>query len=181
MWDTRRTVTLECKECRKPYEVAGLDVDNPHLLEQDERKGIAHLCPSCSRRVSIRRERVLIRRDAHRWPICPRETTPEEKFWELARRTFPQVKIINQFEALGYRLDFYFPDHEICVEVDGYDYHQTRELEDSERDTKLFEYGIETVRFSNEEVLDDPQFVIKRLDEVLRSNVSALISPYPNR
>lgn len=70
-----------------------------------------------------------------------------------------------------YRLDFYFPDHWICVEVDG-DYHQGREFEDLERDTALSEVGIDTVRFSNRDVVDDPQFVISTLEEALRSTQS---------
>jgi very-short-patch-repair endonuclease len=160
-----RTVTLECKQCGIRYEERALNTLNPWLLKRKEQDGVAHLCPRCS-------DRVFIRRDAHRWPLCPFETVPEEIFWELARQTFPQVKIINEFEMLGYRLDFYFPDHEICVEVDGYYYHQTRELEDFERDTKLSEFGIETVRFSNEDVLDDPQFVSKRLEGALRPNAA---------
>jgi ATP-dependent DNA helicase RecG len=115
------------------------------------------------------------------WSLCPFETEAERTFWELARHTFPQVRIINQFQILEYRLDFYFPDHWICVEVDG-GYHQRREFEDFERDTLLSEVGIDTVRFSNRDVVDDPQFVISTLAEALRSKQSKEpgISQQPN-
>lgn len=159
-----RTVTLECKQCGIRYEERVLNTLNPWLLKRKEQDGIAHLCRRCS-------DRVFIRRDAHRWPLCPFDTDAEEAFWELARHKFPKVKIINQFQIHKYKLDFYFPVQWICVEVDGYEYHQKRESEDLERDNVLLsEFGIETVRFINDGVLDYPQLVIKRLEEVLRSN-----------
>lgn len=73
MSDTRRTVTLECKQCGSRYEESARKAGNPYLLKVKEQYGVAHLCRRCS-------DRVFIRRWASRWPLCPFETIPEWTF-----------------------------------------------------------------------------------------------------
>lgn len=63
-------------------------------------------------------------------------------------------------------IDFILKERNIAVEIDG-GVHKQQHLYDRERDLWLAKNGTQTIRFTNSEVLKNPQAVIERLKEVI--------------
>lgn len=82
---------------------------------------------------------------------------------------------MNQFPVKGFRLDFFFPDDWLAVEVDG-PIHVDRESEDLERDATLKDCGIQTVRFTNEEVFGNTSFVVSTMSRLLNAKPEARLA-----
>lgn len=68
-----------------------------------------------------------------------------------------------------FRLDVAFPEHRLDVEVDGWAYHRSKEARDRdiERDNLLTQAGWRVLRFSWEDVVDRPDYVIDVIASVL--------------
>jgi len=76
-------------------------------------------------------------------------------------------------------LDFFCPRARLAVEVDGgYHRHPDQQRRDAERDSELFVRGILTLRFTNDEVLDDGDRV---LAEVTAEVQKRLAEPPPEK
>ncbi len=72
----------------------------------------------------------------------------------------------------GHRVDAYFPDHALVVELDGWGPHRTRHafVNDRRRDFEiLVKTGIPTVRLSSEDVVDT---TIHKLGELLETRAA---------
>jgi very-short-patch-repair endonuclease len=104
--------------------------------------------------------------------LLPFDTDAEEAFYNLVRKIFPGTRLVNQFPVKGFRLDFFFPDAWLAVEVDG-PIHGDRQIEDLERDASLKDFGIQTVRFTNEEVFESAPFVIETMSRLLNTKPAA--------
>jgi very-short-patch-repair endonuclease len=67
------------------------------------------------------------------------------------------------------RLDVAFPEHRLDVEVDGWAFHRSKEARDRdiERDNLLTQAGWRVLRFSWEDVVDRPDYVIDVIASVL--------------
>jgi very-short-patch-repair endonuclease len=66
-----------------------------------------------------------------------------------------------------YILDFYCSSAKLCVEIDGSS-HNSKEAQskDKYRDAYLAKYyGITTLRFSNEQALNDPRRILRMIDK----------------
>jgi leucyl-tRNA synthetase len=88
-----------------------------------------------------------------------RNPTPAEcALWVILRRERLGVKFRRQAPCLGYILDFYCPSLKVVIEVDG-GYHIKRIDADIKRDSVLLQNGFRTVRFTNDQVLNDPAYV----------------------
>lgn len=81
-------------------------------------------------------------------------TLAESYLWETLRSSRLGVRAHRQSVLRGYIADFWIPAWLMVVEVDG-PYHSTRADEDRKRDANLSKLGIRTLRFSNDEVLED--------------------------
>jgi very-short-patch-repair endonuclease len=68
-----------------------------------------------------------------------------------------------------FRLDVAFPEHRLDVEVDGWAFHRSKEARDRdiERDNLLTQAGWRVLRFSWEDVVDRPDYVIDVIASVL--------------
>ena len=93
-------------------------------------------------------------------------TEPEKRLWMALRSSrFDGFKFRRQ-DVIGNRIaDFFCPSHGLIVEVDGH----THDPEaDARRDARMLEaYGFATVRFSNDDVMDNLEGCLMRLQEVL--------------
>lgn len=85
----------------------------------------------------------------------------EAMFWRQyvdMRPAFPE-ELVPQFEVFGgrYRLDFALPGRKVAIELDGYEFHSTREqfTNDRKRQRELELDGWRVVRFSGSEVNAD--------------------------
>lgn len=93
----------------------------------------------------------------------------ESRFLELVRGTGltrPEANVVVH----GHELDFYWPDHEIAVEVDGFAYHGSRRsfVADRRRDAHLFSTaGIRVLRFTWEQVVHEPKATLVTLARAL--------------
>ena len=98
--------------------------------------------------------------------------TPAEVFmWEILRRqvyqSFPDYVFYRQSVQYGYILDFYCPRLRLGIEVDGYVHDDQKEY-DYNRDNLLARHGIEVHRFSNDEVLHNPEQTSEKVYQTLK-------------
>lgn len=91
-------------------------------------------------------------------------TVAESKFWKLVSYQKIGYKFIRQKPIGRYILDFYCSKLMLDVEIDG-DSHDGKRYMDKWRSLYLLQRGIETIRFRNEEVLND-SFTVK--DKLLK-------------
>ncbi|NER17403.1 endonuclease domain-containing protein [Spongiivirga citrea] len=89
-------------------------------------------------------------------------TFAEKILWKRIRKNALGTKFRRQFPVLDYILDFYAKDIGLAIEVDG-GYHENQFLEDAERQGRIEELGIRFIRFTNEEIENDIDFVLERL------------------
>ncbi len=73
-----------------------------------------------------------------------------------------------------FRLDVAFPEHRLDVEVDGWAYHRSKEARDRdiERDNLLTQAGWRVLRFSWEDVVHRPDYVVATIRSVLAAQVA---------
>lgn len=81
------------------------------------------------------------------------QTTAEIIIWEkILRRKQTGYKFVRQKPIDRFTIDFYCSELCLAIEIDGGS-HQSKKDYDSERDLFLKQIGIETLRFSNNEVI----------------------------
>lgn len=98
-----------------------------------------------------------------------RQTPAELKFYSLCGAAWPRRKVKRQSIHGNYIVDFYFPSCRLGVEIDG-GYHRVpaQSKKDQERSDNLRSvHGIRVIRFSNEQVINEPAFVRKVLNGIL--------------
>lgn len=86
------------------------------------------------------------------------ESELEAEFIERFRRNRRLPRPLANREVQGHRLDFYWPDRKVAVELDGYAYHGQRPSfrSDRRRDADLLATaGIRVLRFTWEDIVDD--------------------------
>jgi very-short-patch-repair endonuclease len=97
-----------------------------------------------------------------------REMTEAEKvLWKhLRARRFMNLKFRRQHPILEFVADFYCHELKLVVEVDG-KYHEEDDAAyyDKERTKELQRYGFTVVRFSNDEILNDVENVLRQLSD----------------
>ena len=92
------------------------------------------------------------------------ETYAEKKFWlEILKvDPFNKYKFNRQKPLLDYIADFYSSKLKLVIEIDG-DTHYEREKLDEERTKKLNKYGIQVIRYENEDVLNNIEAIYENL------------------
>lgn len=98
-----------------------------------------------------------------------RATEAELKLWSLLRNWQLKGKKFRRQHALAnYVVDFYCNDCKLVIELDG-NFHTDAEAKeyDKSRTTLLNEPGITVLRSWNEEVVNDPAKVLKRISDHL--------------
>ena len=101
-----------------------------------------------------------------------RNQTEAEKFlWaKLRNKQLQGVKFFRQFSIGPYILDFYSPKFRLTIELDGGQHAEPENIEyDKERSSYIESQGIEVLRFWNNEVFENMEGVLYRIDERLNS------------
>jgi very-short-patch-repair endonuclease len=97
-------------------------------------------------------------------------STPAEAIlWNALKcKKICNKKFRRQHSILDFVVDFYCPSDKLIIEVDGgaHDDIMT-ELSDFERDNKLTELGFLIIRFSNDEVYNNLEWVLEEIKENL--------------
>ena len=95
-------------------------------------------------------------------------TKAEKVLWEKLRLKQLGVKFRRQHPINIYITDFYCHEKKLVVEVDE-DYHLRSDQKeyDELRTEDIKEYGIEVIRFKNEEIVEKTNDVIKKIKKVI--------------
>jgi very-short-patch-repair endonuclease len=98
-------------------------------------------------------------------------TRGEQILWKevLRAKKFYGYQFNRQFPIDEYIADFICRKLRLIIEVDGYS-HRFKVKEDKERDRELSDLGYTTVRFSEKEVCNDLDNVIRVLESFLPEN-----------
>ena len=93
-----------------------------------------------------------------------RPTEAESMLWSFLRRKQLGVLIRKQYIIDTYIVDFVCLSKQLIIEVDG-KYHYTLEQQelDEKRDQRLQELGYTILRFTNEEVIAQPEVVVEKI------------------
>jgi len=89
-------------------------------------------------------------------------TPPERALWTLLRANRLGVKFTRQVVIAPYVADFAARSEKLVVELDG-DSHAGRERQDEARTAALASRGYRVIRFSNTEVLTNPEGVARAI------------------
>jgi imidazole glycerol-phosphate synthase subunit HisF len=98
------------------------------------------------------------------------ETAAEKFLWSRLSRNQLGVNFRRQHPIYTYVADFYCHSHRLIVEVDG-PIHDTEEnrFYDFQRTAGFDEFNIELIRFTNEEVMNDIEDVLRRILKCLNT------------
>ncbi|MBS4077457.1 endonuclease domain-containing protein [Pseudomonas rustica] len=93
------------------------------------------------------------------------QTDCELLLWQRLRsRQIANLKFRRQFPCPPYVLDFYCAELKLAIELDGGQHFETSGLiHDQRRTLYLYQQGIEVVRFSNLEVLQQMDAVLEQI------------------
>ena len=105
-------------------------------------------------------------------------TEPEEKLWQILRGKQMGVKFRRQHGIGHYIADFYCPELKLVIEVDG-DSHSSADAQayDAIRHDFMTSLGITTLRFTNDEVLQNIEGIHQHLTEYLNTVLPPLTPP----
>ena len=103
-------------------------------------------------------------------------TDAEKVMWyQLRNRKLNGLKFRRQHPVAIFILDFYCHEKRLAIEIDGGIHKSVDQSEwDKNRTYELNELGIHVLRFTNEEVIDSVQRVIKMISEYLNQHDESL-------
>jgi len=96
-------------------------------------------------------------------------TEAEYVMWRYLRKS--KYRFLRQKPMFRFILDFYCRELLLCIEIDG-DSHDKKKNYDLLRDRYLKTVNIKTIRFTNEEVLNNFDNVLERLLPLLRGDTA---------
>ena len=98
----------------------------------------------------------------------------EKRLWYDFLQKYP-IRFQRQKPIGEYIVDFYCAKANLAIELDG-EYHSAEEqyLEDIQRSAKLTAFGVEVIRFRNEDIDVDFQRVCKQIDFVVQKRLEDL-------
>lgn len=135
------------------------EADRIELIEpEDLRRAVAALGP----RPGMARMKRVLGLDAFT------DTGLERRFLGIVQAgglPLPETQVVLS----GYRVDFYWPDLGLVVETDGWRHHRTsgEQSTDRRRDQAHMTSGLTTVRFGEDQVRYEPEYVRRTLAAVI--------------
>jgi hypothetical protein len=101
-------------------------------------------------------------------PANPTASPLEDLFRAFIKRYDLPVPVIN-FNLRRKQPDAYFPEHNLIVELDGWQYHQDRQAfeTDRERDAENLRHGTATIRITEQRLTTSPDREAARLTQIL--------------
>jgi very-short-patch-repair endonuclease len=100
-------------------------------------------------------------------------TIPEKILWEkLKTKKIDGHRFRIQHPIYRYILDFYCHEKKLAIEIDG-DVHKFRKDYDEYRDEYLKSAGISTIRFKNEDVTNNIDYVLSEIRNYLAQLISS--------
>jgi very-short-patch-repair endonuclease len=94
-------------------------------------------------------------------------TAAEKKLWQyLKGKKVEGTDFHRQKPMLSYILDFYCPNLQIAIELDGSS-HDKKESYDMKRQSEIEAVGVYFLRFTNEQVFQELDSVITAIEQVI--------------
>ena len=94
-------------------------------------------------------------------------TLAEKVMWlSLRKRQTGGIRFLRQYSVDNFIIDFYSPELKLGIEVDG-DSHIGNEEYDKYRQTLIEQHEIKIIRFSNEQIIGNPEKVLEKVKEVI--------------
>jgi len=106
-------------------------------------------------------------------------TSAEEKIWRmlLSKRKTNQ-KFLRQKPIGRFILDFYCSKLMLAIEIDG-DSHNNKQYQDKERDLYLEQRGIKTIRYTNNQVINDIDSIyFDLINKIKHREKELVLSPF---
>lgn len=102
-------------------------------------------------------------------------TPAEEIFWNAIKINDWHLKFRRQHPISNYIADFYCHKVKLVIEIDG-GYHLNKEVKiyDAAREDEIKSFGITVLRFRNEEVLNEIDLVINKIDTTITTLLNNL-------
>ena len=86
-------------------------------------------------------------------------TESENRIWQVLFRNRKINEKFTRQKPLGrFILDFYCSKLNLAIEIDGAS-HNKKKDNDFERDKFLYQIGITTIRFTNKQILNNPEYI----------------------
>jgi very-short-patch-repair endonuclease len=106
-------------------------------------------------------------------------TDSEAKLWSILRgSTLNGHKFRRQYPIGGYIVDFYCVRRRLAVELDGGQHFDPDAIDyDRKRSARLNQLGVRVVRYSDYDLLKDPNIVAEEILRLLEEEPSPLPSP----
>jgi len=106
---------------------------------------------------------------AKRRSLRRQATVAEQRLWQALRGGQLGVRFRRQYSVDAYVLDLYAPECKLAIEVDGASHYTTEGIAyDEERTRYLAGFGIEVVRVSNVELLQNLAGVVEGIERTIR-------------
>ncbi len=93
-------------------------------------------------------------------------TNAEALLWERLKNNGLGVRFKAQHPISIYIADFYCHQKRLIIEVDG-EIHKYKLEHDIERDKTMTDYGLQIIRFTNEEVLNNIDAVVTKIEQAI--------------
>ena len=93
-------------------------------------------------------------------------TEAETIFWDAVRNKKLGVRFVRQFSIDGYVMDFYCPRLRLGIELEGGIHKNSKEY-DKYRIKYLESFGVKILRFRNEEVLYNLNYILSTITPLL--------------
>ena len=110
-------------------------------------------------------------------------TYAEKILWlSLRKKQIHNIRFLRQYSVDHFIIDFYAPKIKLAIEADGSS-HIGKEKYDLERQKYIEAFGIEFIRFTNEQIMGNTEKVVKKIEDVVKYKLSKLkpILPLDNR
>lgn len=102
------------------------------------------------------------------------QTDAEKKLWTILRnRQLAKAKFRRQFSVSRYILDFYSPEYRLGIEADGGQHYEDKGRQrDKLRTKELSRIGVQILRFSDREILNNIEGVYEMIQKTIEKKKS---------
>jgi very-short-patch-repair endonuclease len=105
-------------------------------------------------------------------------TEAEKKLWQHLKAKQLGAKFRRQYSVDAYVLDFYSAQLRLGIEIDGDSHFMADAMSyDRERTTYLEAFGIEVMRFTNLEILENMEGVLEKIEEAIKRKKLPPLAP----
>lgn len=141
----------------------------PQILQQINERGLSDVLDEISCREEMARSELLrwkTLRQALQAKIPNTGSEAEQAFWDAAQG---HLDLVCQYPIGKFFIDFSVVNTSLLIEIDGHDYHKTREQRsrDAKRDRELHAMGYTVLRFTGSEVYNDPAGCVDQVKNIL--------------